>query len=109
MITNRRSAAIVVVATLVALLVLAAPALGKGKPGGGGTAVNNLSFPAIAVDGFAITPVGADVIHVAVHRHLPRTDGGRDRRARGRRPVVRQKTGGTSGRREFVRPVGRGV
>ncbi len=42
---------------IILVLAVAAPALGKGKPSGGETAVNNLSFPAIAVDGFPIATV----------------------------------------------------
>ena len=57
-----------VVLTVIALLMLAAPALAKGPGGGGKPAVettNNLSFPAIAVDGFTPSSV-ADDVHGAV-------------------------------------------
>ena len=56
---TKRYVTILLVSLLVlAMLPVAAGAKG-GPPGGGGetTAANNLSFPAIAVDGFAITPV----------------------------------------------------
>lgn len=51
------------VAALVLGLVITAPVFAKGGGGNGGgahteTATNNLSFPAIAVDGFTITPIG---------------------------------------------------
>ena len=59
---------------LILVVAMLAPAgvLARGTPGGGGgggggretTAVNNLSYPAIAVDGFAITPLAAPTFTV---------------------------------------------
>jgi hypothetical protein len=53
---------VAIILAIAVVLAFAVPALGKGKPvdpgGGGGhteTATNNLSFPAIAVDGYLIT------------------------------------------------------
>jgi hypothetical protein len=49
----------IMVAVLLVVCMMPAAVLAKGPPEGHGeeTAVNNLSFPAIAVDGFSITPL----------------------------------------------------
>ena len=46
---------VAIIFAIIAVLAVAGPALGKGKPAAETT--NNLSFPAIAVDGFSIAPL----------------------------------------------------
>lgn len=60
--TTKRKIALVLSAALAAMLAggaaFSAPPPGKGPPGGGETAQgNNLSFPALAVDGYTISPI----------------------------------------------------
>lgn len=53
---NRKLTALSI--TLLLLVLVTSSVFAKGPPGGGETtAVNNLSYPVIAVDGFAITPL----------------------------------------------------
>jgi hypothetical protein len=56
-----RLVTIVVVAIVIGLLI-SVPALAKGGGGHEPTAVNNLSFPALALDGFGITPLGSSFL-----------------------------------------------
>jgi hypothetical protein len=57
--TRKLFTAIAAVLALSAGLVAAAPPEGKGPPDGGeGAQGNNLSFPALAVDGYTISPIG---------------------------------------------------
>ncbi len=63
---NRRPSLVGLTALAMAsALAIPAGAVAKGPGGGETTATNNLSFPALAVDGFAITPAAAPTFTVA--------------------------------------------
>ncbi|MCL4560126.1 MAG: hypothetical protein M1281_05885 [Chloroflexi bacterium] len=107
---TRRFLTVLIVATLTLALVPAAVFAKGGPPGGGEpTAVNNLSFPAIAVDGFVITPLPAPSFTVPYAGDYPGLTAEEIALLVTNGPWYAQKTTGNTWQAQFTTMVGEDV
>lgn len=109
MISSRRTAVFLAAVVLVAIVLAITPALAKGpppdKPGGGEPVEvqgNNMSFPVIATDGFAITPITATQFTVPYAGTYPGLTADEIAWLEANGPWYAQKTEGNTWQAEWV-------